>query len=151
VDDPIGAVAVHGFCGIWGTLSIGLFATGQFGIPGPAGADTSGGVVEGLFWGGGADQLLAQFIGSLTCVVVISIVAAALMYGVKATGTLRVEHEGELEGLDLFEHGTSTYHMELGMGMTYTSATGSNSLASPVSASPGPDGASDEAETTVGA
>ena len=41
VDDPIGAVAVHGFCGIWGTLSLGLFATGQYGLPGPTGADTS--------------------------------------------------------------------------------------------------------------
>ena len=35
IDDPIGAVAVHGFCGIWGTLAVGLFATGEFGIPGP--------------------------------------------------------------------------------------------------------------------
>ena len=35
IDDPIGAVAVHGFVGIWGTLAVGLFATGQFGVPGP--------------------------------------------------------------------------------------------------------------------
>ena len=35
IDDPIGAVAVHGFCGIWGTISLGLFATGQYGVPGP--------------------------------------------------------------------------------------------------------------------
>ena len=41
VDDPIGAVAVHGVCGIWGTLSLGLFATGQYGLPGPTGADTT--------------------------------------------------------------------------------------------------------------
>ena len=51
VDDPIGAVAVHGFAGIWGTLSLGLFATGQFGIPTADGADTST-VVKGLFYGG---------------------------------------------------------------------------------------------------
>src|SRR5262245_12066469 len=39
IDDPIGAVPVHGLCGIWGTLSLGLFATGQYGVPGPTGAD----------------------------------------------------------------------------------------------------------------
>ena len=53
IDDPIGAVPVHVFAGIWGTLSLGLFATGQYGIPTPDGADTST-VVKGLFYGGGA-------------------------------------------------------------------------------------------------
>src|SRR5438067_11975143 len=48
-DDPIGAVAVHGFCGIWGTLSLGLIATGQSGLPTADGADTST-VVKGLFY-----------------------------------------------------------------------------------------------------
>jgi Amt family ammonium transporter len=124
VDDPIGAVAVHGFCGIWGTLAVGLFATGQYGIPGPLGADTSGGVVEGLFYGGGTDQLIAQFIGSLTCVVVVSAAAALLMYGVKATGTLRIDREGELEGIDIVEHGGPAYHMEFGQGMSYSTPAG---------------------------
>src|SRR4051794_37390684 len=63
VDDPIGAVAVHGFAGIWGTLSLGLFATGQYGVPGPTGADTST-VVTGSFYGGGIHQLWAQAYGS---------------------------------------------------------------------------------------
>src|SRR4051794_23051555 len=71
VDDPIGAVAVHGFCGIWGTLAVGFFATGQFGIPGPDGADTTS-TVTGLFYGGGLDQLKAQAIGSLTAVIVVT-------------------------------------------------------------------------------
>jgi Amt family ammonium transporter len=128
IDDPIGAVAVHGLCGIWGTLSLGLFATGQFGIPGPDGADTSTKVV-GLFWDGSAgfDQLKAQFIGSLTCVVVVSLVSIALMWGVKATKTLRVSKDGELEGIDLHEHGTPAYHMEFGQGMSYTAAPGMGS------------------------
>ena len=53
IDDPIGAVAVHGVCGIWGTWAVGLFATGQFGV-------------EGLFWGGGGKQLWAQIWGNAT-------------------------------------------------------------------------------------
>jgi Amt family ammonium transporter len=120
VDDPVGAVAVHGFTGIWGTLSVGLFATGAFGIPTPDGVDTST-TVKGLFYGGGFDQLKAQFVGSITCIVVISAVAMGLMYLVKATGTLRVSKEGELEGLDIYEHGMPPYHMEFGQGMTYSS------------------------------
>jgi len=130
VDDPIGAVAVHGFCGIWGTLAIGLFATGQYGIPGPTGADTSLGTVEGLIYGGGTDQLLAQAIGSLSAVVAVSVAGAALMYAVKATKTLRVEEEGELIGIDLFEHGTPAYHMEFGHGMTYSAPVGSSPVVS---------------------
>jgi Amt family ammonium transporter len=123
VDDPIGAVAVHGGCGIWGTLSLGLFASGQFGIPTPDGVDTSA-TVEGLFYGGGLDQLKAQFVGSLTCVIVISLASIALMYGVKATRTLRISADGELEGIDLHEHGTPAYHVEFGQGMSYTSPPG---------------------------
>ena len=139
VDDPIGAVAVHGFCGIWGTLAVGLFATGDFGIPGPLGADTSGGVVEGLFYGGGLDQLKAQFIGSLTCVVVISLAAFALMYAVNATGTLRIDRDGELEGIDIVEHGLTAYHMEFGQGVGYTSPPGAGDFASSIASSAGSD------------
>jgi Amt family ammonium transporter len=126
IDDPIGAVPVHGACGIWGTLSIGLFASGQFGIAGPDGADTST-VIKGLFYGGGLDQLKAQFIGSATCVIVISAVSILLFAAVRATKTLRVEKDGELEGLDLFEHGTPAYHMEFGQGVTYTTLVGAGS------------------------
>jgi Amt family ammonium transporter len=122
VDDPIGAVPVHGMCGIWGTLSVGLFATGQFGVPGPDGADTTT-VVKGLFYGGGGDQLVAQLIGSLTCVVIVTGVALAVMYAIRSirgTWSLRVERDGELEGLDIFEHGITAYHMEFGHGVGYT-------------------------------
>src|SRR3954447_6424081 len=83
LDDPIGAVPVHGMCGVWGTLSVGLFASGQFGIPTADGADTST-VVKGLFYGGGTAQLRAQFIGSLTCVIVVTAVALFVMYGVRS-------------------------------------------------------------------
>jgi Amt family ammonium transporter len=124
VDDPIGAVAVHGGAGIWGTLSLGLFASGDFGIPTPDGVDKAS-VVKGLFYGGGLSQLKAQLIGSITCVIVISIISIILMYAVKATGTLRVSHDGELEGLDLHEHGLPAYHMEFGQGVSYTTLIGS--------------------------
>jgi Amt family ammonium transporter len=121
-DDPIGAVAVHGFAGIWGTLSLGLLATGQYGVPSATGADTST-VVRGLFYGGGGEQLFAQFIGSMTCVAVVLSVTLAIMYLIKSirgTWTLRVSQDGELEGLDLHEHGTAAYHVEFGQGMTYS-------------------------------
>src|SRR5215831_1932531 len=110
IDDPIGAVPVHLVAGIWGTLSLGLFATGAYGAPTATGADTSAGmIVKGLFYGGGTGQLLAQAIGSGAVVGATLVVSFALMYLVKATGTLRVSAAGELEGLDLHEHGMVAY------------------------------------------
>jgi len=108
IDDPIGAVPVHLVCGIWGTLSLGLFATGQFGVPAPTGVDGST-LVKGLFYGGGGAQLMAQAIGSGATVLATIVVSGLLMYAVKSTGTLRVSREGELEGLDLHEHGMLAY------------------------------------------
>src|SRR5689334_4165494 len=84
VDDPIGAVPVHMMCGIWGTVSLGLFATGQYGLPVPTGADTST-LVKGLFYGGGTEQLYAQLLGSASVTLATLAVAAVLMYAVKAT------------------------------------------------------------------
>jgi Amt family ammonium transporter len=108
IDDPIGAVPVHLVCGIWGTLSLGFFATGQFGVPTPTGVDTST-LVKGLFYGGGTAQLMAQAIGSGATVLATLAASVVLMYAVKATGTLRVSREGEIEGLDLHEHGMLAY------------------------------------------
>jgi Amt family ammonium transporter len=108
IDDPIGAVPVHWVAGMWGTFSLGLFASGQFGAPTPTGADVSS-VVKGLLYGGGMGQLKAQVIGILAVNTATLIVSFALMYAVKATGTLRIHREGELEGLDLHEHGTVAY------------------------------------------
>src|SRR6185295_17604581 len=97
---------VHLVFGIWGTLSLGLFATGAYGAPTPTGADTGAtAIVKGLLYGGGTGQLVTQAIGSGAVVVATLGAAFALMYAVKATGTLRVSPEGELEGLDLHEHG----------------------------------------------
>ncbi len=108
IDDPIGAVPVHGMCGIWGTLSLGFFASGQFGATGPFAPDNSA-PLKGLFYGGGTQLLVAQFIGSaITCLSTFA-VAMVLMYAVHALGLLRVSRDGELQGLDLHEHGISAY------------------------------------------
>jgi Amt family ammonium transporter len=110
IDDPCGAWPVHGLAGMWGTYSLGLFATGQFGAPTPTGADNSAGsVVAGLFYGGGINQLVAQFIGNTCICAGVFAVSMLLMYAVKLTGTLRISAEGEIEGLDLHEHGGEAY------------------------------------------
>jgi Amt family ammonium transporter len=108
IDDPIGAVPVHGMCGIWGTLSLGLFASGQFGASGPISPDNST-ALKGLFYGGGLTLLKAQAIGSFIVTLSTFFIGLALMYVVHLTGTLRVSEEGELYGLDLHEHGISAY------------------------------------------
>jgi Amt family ammonium transporter len=133
VDDPIGAVPVHLANGIWGTLSLGLFATGQFGLPTPTGMDASVSI-KGLFYGGGSAQLLAQATGSGAVVIATLLASIVLMYAVKATGTLRVSREGELEGLDLHEHGMLAYpeYVIHGYGSGPTPAGLSSAMPSPV-------------------
>ena len=114
IDDPVGAVSVHGFAGIWGTLSLGLFASGQFGSTGPTGPDNTA-PVTGLFYGGGFDVLKAQAIGSFMITVATFGVAMLLMWAVMKLPypyKLRVEPEGETGpgGLDVWEHGAEAYH-----------------------------------------
>jgi Amt family ammonium transporter len=108
IDDPLGAVPVHGIAGIWGTLSLGLFACGKYGATGPIAADNSA-PLKGLFYGGGTQVLAAQAIGSLIVTLTTFGVAMAVMYLVNAAGLLRVSEEGEIYGLDLHEHGMSAY------------------------------------------
>ncbi|MGD2035153.1 MAG: ammonium transporter [Bacteroidales bacterium] len=93
VDDPVGAISVHGVCGALGTLMVGLLATDG-----------------GLFYGGGFKQLGIQLVG------VVSIGAWALITGfilfsiLKATNGLRVSRRIEEEGLDIYEHGEGAYN-----------------------------------------
>ena len=108
IDDPIGAVPVHGFCGIWGTLSLGLFACGKYGATGPISPDNSA-PLAGLFYGGGLQLLKAQIIGSACITLATFAVAMVVMLAVNATGTLRLPREAELYGMDLHEHGISAY------------------------------------------
>lgn len=108
IDDPIGAVPVHGLNGIWGTLSLGLFACGKYGSTGPISADNSA-PLTGLFYGGGTQVLLAQALGSAVITAATFGVAMLTMYLVNAAGLLRISREGEIYGIDLHEHGISAY------------------------------------------
>lgn len=109
IDDPIGAVPVHMCCGIWGTWSLGLFATGTYSAAISTGSDPSATYLKGLFYGGGTQVLMAQIVGNLIITVATFVIAMVVMYGIKAIGVLRVSKEGELEGLDIHEHGIPAY------------------------------------------
>jgi ammonium transporter, Amt family len=108
VDDPVGAVPVHLAAGIWGTLSLGLFATGEHGVPTATGADVSA-TVTGLFYGGSVSQVAAQVIGSAAIVAATLVTSFALMYGLHLLGLLRAPEHGERVGLDRHEHGATAY------------------------------------------
>lgn len=97
IDDPVGAVSVHGTCGALGTLMVGLFAQPEFG-----GA-------AGLFFGGGFALLKAQIIGILTVFAWTTITAGILFFLIKSIIGLRVTREEELRGLDIGEHGMEAY------------------------------------------
>src|SRR6476660_8939756 len=89
IDDPIGAVPVHGLCGIWGTVSLGLFASGQYGLTGPISPDNTA-PLKGLFYGGGLQVLKAQIIGSAVVTVSTFAIAMVVMLVVNAMGMLRL-------------------------------------------------------------
>jgi Amt family ammonium transporter len=101
---------VHLVNGVWGTLSLGLFASGEFSAIGsdPIAPDLSS-KLTGLFYGGGSKVLVAQAIGSGITLVATLGVAFAVMYAIDAVGYLRLSEEGEHDGLDLHEHGISAY------------------------------------------
>lgn len=115
IDDPVGAWPVHGVCGIWGTLSLGLFASGEYSAAGssatgiPVIDPTSNPALKGLFYGGGFQVLEAQIIGSFVICAATFAVAMTMFTVLKAAGLLRVSAEGELEGLDIHEHGSPAY------------------------------------------
>jgi Amt family ammonium transporter len=104
VDDPVGAVSVHGVCGAWGVLSLGLFADGAYGD----GWNGVPGTVKGLFYGD-ASQLAAQCVGTLTCIVFVFVTFYAFFTVVEKLMGNRVSAEAEIEGLDLPEMGVPGY------------------------------------------
>jgi len=97
IDDPVGAISVHGVCGAFGTLCVGLFASPDYGT------------VAGLFYGGGVTQLITQIIG-VGAVFVWAFGSGLVLFGLlKITVGIRVSAEDELKGLDLTEHGSEAY------------------------------------------
>ncbi len=105
IDDPVGAISVHGTCGVLGTLWVGLAATDG-----------------GLFFGGGLSLLTAQVLGILGVAAWVGLSSALLFGSLAAAGRLRVSEEEEIEGLDVHEHGFPGYP-ELAGGTSYSSNT----------------------------
>ncbi len=97
IDDPVGAVSVHGVCGALGTLLVGLFAAPGYGK----------GV--GLLYGGGTDMLLTQLTGVVAVFAWAFVCGLILFSIIKATVGLRVSHDVEMKGLDMTEHGVDAY------------------------------------------
>jgi len=92
VDDPVGAVSVHGVCGFIGTVLVGVFA-----------------LDGGLLYGGSGKLLWVQFYGSLSYILWAALTAFLLLFILKRTMGLRVSAKEEIEGLDLHEHGMEAY------------------------------------------
>ncbi|PKQ37160.1 MAG: ammonia permease [Actinobacteria bacterium HGW-Actinobacteria-1] len=99
-DDPVGAIAVHGMGGIFGTLAVGLWAQDKF-MPGTTG--------NGLFFGGGFEPVLKQLAGIGAVGAGVFAVSLLVWLGIKATMGIRVSAEEEIEGLDVGEHGNRAY------------------------------------------
>ncbi len=94
IDDPVGAISVHGITGAFGTICVGLFAVG-----------------DGVFTGGGANLFLVQILGVIACAAYAMLISFAYFSIVKKARGLRVKKEEEREGLDSSEHGVSAYNV----------------------------------------
>ncbi len=99
LDDPVGAFPVHGLCGVWGTLAVGLFGD----------AALNPGIADGVFFGGGVSPLLTQLVGVASCVGFVVIAMGLLFKLTDAVIGLRVSPEEEVRGLDFGEHGMESY------------------------------------------
>jgi Amt family ammonium transporter len=104
IDDPCGAVSVHGLCGAWGVIALGLFADGTYG----AGWNGVSGNVTGLFYGD-ASQLGAQAISLAVCFAWGFGLTTVLFGAYKMVTSMRVSPEAEIQGLDVPEFGVRGY------------------------------------------
>ena len=107
VDDPVGAISVHGTNGLWGVISIGLFADGTSNYGGSWNGVT--GSVTGLLYGGDASQLVAQLVGVSTLIGVIFSLSMVINLAIEFFVGQRVSAETELAGLDIPEMGQLGY------------------------------------------
>ena len=101
IDDPVGAVSVHGVCGILGTILTGLLATYANGDV-PANA--------GLFYGGGWDFFLVEVLGTFAVAAWAFACGFILFWVIKKIHGIRVSARIEEEGLDIYEHGETAYN-----------------------------------------
>jgi Amt family ammonium transporter len=99
LDDPVGAVPVHGICGVWGTLAVGVFGQATLGAP-----------HDGLFYGGGFGQLAVQALGVVACLGFVMVGMGLVFKAIDVVIGLRVSMETELRGLDVGEHGMESYN-----------------------------------------
>ncbi|MBT8214064.1 MAG: ammonium transporter, partial [Acidimicrobiia bacterium] len=107
IDDPVGAISVHGVVGTWGTLAIAFFAKYDDAFLGREDA--------GLFYGGGLDQFWTQLLFVVVHFIFVTVTAGALFMAIKRTIGLRVSEDEELEGLDVREHGAPGYSHDAGV------------------------------------
>lgn len=129
IDDPVGAVAVHGVCGAWGVIAVGLFAT----------EDVEGFWKQGLLFGGGTEQLVPQIVGVLAIGAFVTVTMTLIFMGLKHTVGLRVSEAEEIEGLDLHEHGYPGYGEAIHAGPVGAGAAMPATSAAPAaSATPSP-------------
>ncbi len=105
VDDPVGAISVHGACGAWGMIALGLFADGTYGD----GWNGVAGSVKGLFYGGGISQLAAESAAVVVNFVFIFSVMYLFFKVLSRITPLRVAEEIEFEGLDQNEVAVTAY------------------------------------------
>lgn len=108
IDDPVGAVAVHGFNGAWGVLALGLFANGKYG----AGWNGVDGNVAGLFYGDGG-QFVAQLVGTITCVVAVGAMGYLAFMSLEKLLGNRATDAQQIEGMDLSEMSSEAYPPDL--------------------------------------
>jgi Amt family ammonium transporter len=102
LDDPVGALTAHGLCGVWGTLSCGLFTD-------PVLAKFNGVGEGGLFYTGSLTQLADQALGIVTVFAFVFAASYATFWAIRRTYGLRVTPEEEYAGLDISEHGMYGY------------------------------------------
>ena len=102
IDDPVGAVAVHCLNGIWGTIAVGLFSTSA------SPAFETAGIKEGLFYGGGLEQLGLQLIGFAAVAAWTAVSITIVFLLIQSVMGLRVSEEEEIVGLDSCEHGLAS-------------------------------------------
>ena len=102
IDDPVGAISVHGICGALGTVFTGLFATGIS-------------TEKGLFYGGGFHFLGVQALGVVSVIIYVAVVMTIVFFVIKKTIGLRVDAEDEIAGLDVSEHGLLTAYFGFAM------------------------------------